>query len=139
MQMTATHNQSAPAHSYDYFRQASRQMHSLLSLAHVDRMTGIYMEGTYQFVLLSQGATRSLNTQRTSFPPHATRFLPLWCSQHKILYHAFKFPHNRVTDGRVVRIPFHSRFQISIQRPDISTEVSCGLLSFIRSNVTTMP
>jgi len=84
MQMTATHHQSAPAHSYDYFRQASRQMHSLLSLAHVDRMTSIYIEGTYhQFVLLSQAATRSLNTQRTSFLQQATRFLPLWRSQHK--------------------------------------------------------
>jgi hypothetical protein len=83
LQMTSTHHQSAPAHLHDYFRQASRQMHSLLSLAHVDRMTSIYMEGTYLFVLLSQAATRSLNTQRTSFPQQATRFLPLWRSQHK--------------------------------------------------------
>jgi hypothetical protein len=83
LQMTATHQQSIPTHFYDYFRLASRQRHSLLSLAHVDRMTSIYMEGTYQFVLLSQRATRSLNTQRTSFPQQATRFLPLWRSQHK--------------------------------------------------------
>jgi hypothetical protein len=83
LQMTATHHQSAHAHFYDYFRLASWQMLSLLSLDHVDRMTSIYMEGTYQFVLLSQGATRSLNTQRTSFPQQATRFLPLWRSQHK--------------------------------------------------------
>lgn len=83
LQMTATHHQRAPAHFYDYFRLASRQMHSLLSLAHVDRMTSIYMEGTYHFVLLPQGATRSLNTQRTSFPQQATRFLRLWRSQHK--------------------------------------------------------
>jgi len=68
MQMTATHRQSAPAHFYDYFRQASRQMHSLLSLAYVDRRTSIYMEGTYLFVLLSQGATRSLE--------HPTHVLP---------------------------------------------------------------
>jgi hypothetical protein len=67
--MTATHHQSASARFYDYFRRPSRQVHSLLSLAHVDRRTSIYMEGTYLFVLLSQGATTSLE--------HPTHVLPI--------------------------------------------------------------
>jgi hypothetical protein len=43
-------------------------MHSLLSLANVDRMTSVYIGSTYQFVLLSQGATRYLK--------HPTHVLP---------------------------------------------------------------
>jgi hypothetical protein len=39
----------------------------------------------------------------------------------------------------VVRILLHSRYQISIQRSHISTEVSCGLLPVIRSNARTVP
>ena len=99
LQMSATHQQSAPAHFYDYFRLASRQMHSLLSLAHVDRMTSIYTESTYQFALLSRGATRSLNTQRTSFRQQATRFLPLWRSQHKTPCLQVSSPQSYITES----------------------------------------
>lgn len=123
MQMTATHHQSAPAHSYDYFRQARRQMHSLLSLAHVDRMTSIYIEGTYQFVLLSKGATRSLNPQRTSFPQQTTRFLPLWHSQYKTPCLQVSSPqsytpksHRRLSGQKPPSQQVSSRDQISRQR-----------------------
>ena len=142
LQMSATHQQSAPAHFYDYFRLASRQMHSLLSLAHVDRMTSIYTESTYQFALLSRGATRSLNTQRTSFRQQATRFLPLWRSQHKTPCLQVSSPQSYITESHRWLGGWNSpsqSFQIPVQGPDISTEVSCGLLPVIRSNARAVP